>query len=391
MTFRDHSNTMKRIAGYICVILAAMLLSAFHAQRVQAVSVADVESKIQELKNKISELQGTEDSLSKQIKLLDSDIELTSFKIESTQDAIAKLAAEIDQLAGEIDRLEGQMTERSELVLHRIPEAYKRSQSPMFGMVLLSGNVFDAVTRMKYIAKVQEEDAQSLLKLKATQVDFGERKDLRERKKERQEALRAQLEDQKRELAGQKKQKTSLLAETKNSETVYQRLLAQALAEKQAIEAALINGISVGKVKAGDPIALVGNTGYPGCSTGAHLHFEVHRGGTWVNAESFLAPKLLNDEQDGGQATLGTGSWQWPLSGVVTVTQRYGKTPWSWRYAYSGGIHTGIDMVSDSIVIRAPADGNLYSSTEACGGSSVIKIKYIEHGDGVISFFLHVQ
>ena len=43
-----------------------------------------------------------------------------------------------------------------------------------------------------------------------------------------------------------------------------------------------------------------------------------------------------------------------------------------------------------SKVIRAPADGTLYSATQLCG-SNMMNVKYIEHGDGVISFYLHVQ
>ena len=42
------------------------------------------------------------------------------------------------------------------------------------------------------------------------------------------------------------------------------------------------------QIKKGDPIALVGNSGYPGCSTGAHLHFEVLRNGQFVNPMQVL-------------------------------------------------------------------------------------------------------
>ncbi|MEK7165357.1 MAG: hypothetical protein AAB874_00935, partial [Patescibacteria group bacterium] len=78
--------------------------------------------------------------------------------------------------------------------------------------------------------------------------------------------------------------------------------------------------------------------------------------------------------------------------GDVLITQLYGHTPYSYRYKYSGEIHTGFDMYSNSsLVIRAPKDGTLFAAEQNCGGSSVIKIKYIEHDDGVVSFYLHVQ
>jgi len=223
-------------------------------------------------------------------------------------------------------------------------------------------------------------------------MNYNERRDIRESKKIEQESLQRQLEKHTKDLAAQKKQKQALLDQTKNSESVYQRLLAQALAEKQAIDRALVNSIKVGPVKKGDPIALVGNTGFPGCSTGSHLHFEVRSGSSWVDPAIYLGNKTVKDEQNGGDWSVGNGSWGWPLSDTVRLTQHFGKTPWSWRYSYSGGIHTGFDMISTgSEVIRAPADGDLFSSSQACGTSSVIKIKYVDHGSGVISFFLHVQ
>jgi murein DD-endopeptidase MepM/ murein hydrolase activator NlpD len=168
--------------------------------------------------------------------------------------------------------------------------------------------------------------------------------------------------------------------------------LAQALAERQAIETALVDGLKIGPVKAGDPIALMGNSGYPGCSTGAHLHFEIRKNNSWVDPSIYLSNKTVIDDQNGGTWNVGSGNWSWPLSDTVRITQHFGKTPYSWRYAYSGGIHTGFDMVSDNgVVIRAPKDGTLYSSSESCGSSSTIKIKYIDHGDGLVSFYLHVQ
>ena len=254
---------------------------------------SDADKRIEELRQKITELQSQENTLAKQISLLDSNIALTTLKIGNIKDAISKLSTEIDELADEISRIEALLTKRSELVLRRIPETYKRQVTPQFGILFFSQNFSDFLARIKYLSTVQEQDAQLLFQLKATQNHFGERKELREEKRTTQVALQKQLEDENRKLVSQKRDKQILLTETKSSEATYQKLLAQALAEKQALERAIVDAVKVGPVSSGDPIGIVGNTGYPGCSTGAHLHFEIRKNGGWVDPGGYLSNKTV--------------------------------------------------------------------------------------------------
>lgn len=351
-----------------------------------------VEKEIEELKQKIDEAQTKERTLSSEIKSMDAKIQLLTLQVKDTQNKILRLGEEISELTDKIENLELTLSRLSEILLNRIVTSYKVNQVSYFSLLFSSGGLGDVINKAKYIQLVQTNDRKVMTEVQITKVSFSEQKELREEKKRQQEELKKELEVQQTKLNEQKKQKEALLIQTKNNEMTFQRMLQQALAEKQALEAALITGEKIGPVKTGDPIAVVGNTGWPACSTGAHLHFEVRKDNQWVNAGDFLKSRSINDQQNGGNSSIGSGSWEWPLDGDVLVTQHYGKTPYSWRYAYSGGIHTGIDMYSNtSSVIRAPRDGTLYSASQNCGGSSVIKIKYIEHGDGIISFYLHVQ
>jgi len=339
----------------------------------------DVNQRITCYEQNISNLQSSGKTLQNQIAQFDAQIKLTQLKIAQTEEQIGLLSGRIDQLEGSLDSLTKAFSER-------VVETYKmaRVEDPLL-LILSSDNLSQAFGRFTYLKKIQDADRNLLERLTKAQNTYKE-------EKVDQEELQSQLETQTKQLNTQKSAKNALLLQTKNDEKKYQSLLAQAIAEKVAIEKALVSGTKVGPVKAGEPIALVGNSGYPGCSTGKHLHFEIRRDNAWTDPAPFMQNKSMIDEQNGGGNTsIGSGNWQWPIQDTIRLTQRYGHTPYSWRYSYSGGIHTGLDMVSTtSDVIRAPADGTLFKSSESCG-SSIINIVYIEHGSGVISFYLHVQ
>lgn len=337
-----------------------------------------LDQKISCYESNISKLKDSSKTLSSQISQFDAQIQLAALKITQTEEQINLLTGRIDQIEGSLGSLTNAFSERA-------VETYKMARvGDPFVLLISADDLTEAYNRLSYLKKIQEGDRALLAKLQSAHDEYEE-------EKVDQEDLQKQLETQQKQLNTQKLAKKTLLDQTKSDEKKYQLLLSQAIAEKAAIENALVSGTKVGPVKAGDPIALVGNSGYPSCSTGKHLHFEVRRNNAWVDPAPFLQNKTVNDEEKGGTSNVGSGSWQWPLSDTIRMTQHYGHTPWSWRYAYSGGIHTGFDMVSTSSdVIRAPADGNLFKSSEKCG-TSTINIVYIEHGGGVISFYLHVQ
>lgn len=365
---------MKLIFATFYYLLTSILNIEVNAQTCEG----DLNSKITCYEKQISNLQNSGKTLQSQIYQFDSQIKLTTLKISQTEEQISLLSGRIDQLESSLDNL-------SKAFNQRAVETYKmaRVEDP-FILLLTSDNLNQIFERYSYLLKIQDSDRELIDRLNKANDNY-------KIEKVDQEKLQSQLESQQKQLNVQKAAKNALLTQTKNDEKKYQSLLAQALAEKAAIEKALISGTKVGPVKAGDPIALVGNSGYPGCSTGKHLHFEIRKNNQWVDPTSYLQSKQVSDEQIGSTSTIGSGSWPWPIQDTIRLTQHYGHTPYSWRYSYSGGIHTGFDMVSTSSdVIRAPSDGTLFRSTESCG-SSTINIAYIDHGSGIVSLYLHVQ
>ena len=58
--------------------------------------------------------------------------------------------------------------------------------------------------------------------------------------------------------------------------------------------------------------------------------------------------------------------------------------------AYSGGPHTGLDMVSDDLVVKAVKTGTLYKGAIGCGGGVLSYVKVDHQGSNIATYYLHV-
>jgi len=166
---------------------------------------------------------------------MDSQIKLTTLRIAATQTKITTLSDEIDKLENEVVRLESILNDRLALLLKRIPATYKRASTSDFGTILFSKNIFDFITRIKYVTTVQAEDAALVFQVKATQNSYNDSKKIREGKKTDLEAVKAVLNQQNFQLAQQKQEKDALLSATQGNETRYAQLLSAARAQLSAI------------------------------------------------------------------------------------------------------------------------------------------------------------
>jgi septal ring factor EnvC (AmiA/AmiB activator) len=353
---------------FVFIFLAVLLVPVFSAR---ADEVGDKTKEIEELEKKVAELKGQVQTLSGQIAYYDGQIKLNQLKISQTEDLIASIS-------GKIISLEKSLERRADLLEKQIVVTYKHSRQDPVQLFLSNSNFSQVLAKFKYTQVIQQTSRQLMHDTQVVQSNYSDQKTLIEDSKKRLVVQRKNLEDLKTE-------KNNLLTVTKNNEATYQKLLEQARLELQSITNALAAGKKEGPVKKGDPIALMGNSGAPSCSTGAHLHFEVRQNDQWVNAETYL--RGMTDKWG---LNIGSGSWDWPMKGSIEITQRYGKTPYSAIYRYSGGIHTGVDMVSSDKVVYAVADGTLYSYTGKCGSSN-LNIKFIDHGNGIKTLYLHVQ
>ncbi len=386
---------MKKILGIIFLVIGYWLLVI--TPRAVALECGDTipsdEGQLREYidscNTKLSDLSGQKATLAEAISYLNTQISLTTAKIASSVSELAKLEIEIQDLESRIDSLDYSLDDLTKLFVERVRATYMyRSDEPTSTIAQATG-IPDLLRNLEYSKKVRDHDRLILIALEKSRLDYDEQKTQKEEKQKEIEALKRVLDSQKSSLNSQKAAKDSLLTETKNSEREYQRLLSTAQAELVAIQgivAGLGKEVKIKPVSAGERVASIIQGASP-CSTGTHLHFEAAQNGSRRNPFELLQNTSLEwDNADSPQN--GSGSWSWPINSPIRITQGYGHTAYSSRYA--GDIHTGVDMVGGDATVKAVQAGDLYQGSMKCGSGNLIYVR-VEHQDGYDTYYLHVN
>jgi hypothetical protein len=335
-------------------------------------------------------LSGQKQTLASAIDYLNTQIKLTQAKISSTTAQIDKLNIEINDLSGTINSLDLSLDDLTKIFISRVKETYMYRSSYNTDLLAQSIGVTDILKGVQYNKKIRDRDQSILLALEKSRLDASIQKENKESKLKEIALLKSKLDADKSALNAQIASKNTLLANTKNDEKKYSELLAEAQAELMAIQG-IIAGLGVetpaGKVGEGQRVATL-IIGRSPCSSNTHLHYEVARDGSRRNPFELLKNTSLTwDNSDPAQN--GTGSWNWPISDPIRITQGYGHTSYSSIYANS--IHTGVDMVNTANnTVNAVKSGELFQGGMKCG-KGTLKYVRVKQDDGYDSYYLHVN
>lgn len=387
---------IKKHAVSLGIIIISILAFAFNNQNfiyaVDGCPYEDLNKCVVFFQEKVSELNKQGKTLSTQIAVMGNQILLTEARVRATKQEISDLTLDIDTTTKKIVRLEASLNSLTEILIKRIVATYEAGRIQPLEVLLSLNNPSNFFSRLNYLEIAQLHDKRLIYETQATKNDYSNQKAIFENKKKKVESLKNQLEAYTNQLAQEKRDRESLLAITQNSEAIYQNRLQTALAEQKAI--ALIaagggNAVDVGKIKEGD---VVGNMiiGKSACSSGTHLHFEVHKDNNLADPTGFLSNKSLTFENSPDGQFSFNGQWNWPLVDPVLIEQGFGMTYWARIGWYGGGPHTGIDMFSNSsLEAKAVKDGELFRGSIACGGGQLLFAR-VDQSDGIQTFYLHI-
>ena len=298
------------------------------------------EKQIETTGNEAKTLQST-------IKILDINQKKITTEIKKTETNIQKTNLTIQNLGGEIGNIEEKIKSNTAAIAKTLNNIYQNGDKSLIESFLTNKSISDIFDEYESIIKFQEKVKEQSQELLIYKEELSGKKTDTEKEKQTLVSLKSNLNDQNKILDSNKKEKNTLLTETKNKESEYKKILADRQAEKERFEQELFQFESQLK-KAIDP------NSYP---------------------------------------SSGKGILSWPLDNVF-ITQYFGKTTDAKRL-YSSGTHNGVDFrASIGTPIKSALDGivkGFGNTDEQKGCYSYGKWILIEHPNGLSTLYAHLS
>src|SRR3989344_7196248 len=310
-TFKLKGMRLSTIAVVMFLLLAAPVFADETATSTAPDPNAEVQAQIdatnaeiQKLKNEIAALQtnlnlttAQKQTLQTAIKALDLQIQKLQKSVTLTSGQISVKDKEIGNLSGKIRTTEEKISDSRVAVASTLRQLERMDQEYLAVALLGGGTLSRFFDQAITVGSLRGELQNKIQDLGSLRDNLESSKQSDEHKRKELAALKANLNHQKQGVAAAKADQATLLVQTKNKESEYQKLIAKKIAEQEKFEQDLRS-------------------------------FESQLGLS-VTAGSFPAASQ--------------GILEWPLDSV-RITQYFGNTDFSTKnpQIYSGRGHTGM-------------------------------------------------
>ena len=348
---------MKKLFFYLVVISMCMQnTQVFANTAVQSIQeqIANTNSQIQALDREIAQYQSQISQTTQKSNTLANiikELTITRNKLLAEKKQIEKKITNtgfvITALNNDIKEEEGVVRNSQKSLAQMIKDLHRRDQTVLIEQLLSQENMSEASREYNDIISFNAEIKKLIISTQESVVTLESSKEKKEGEKKNLTTLQKNLTQKELAVVLAKKEKDTILKETKNTEAGYKKLLAEREKKRDEFEKALENYES-------------------------QLKF-------------ILNPKSLPKE--------GSGVLSWPLDAVF-VTQLFGKTI-SARRLYTSGSHSGVDFrASVGTPVKSMANGTVAGVGDTdiyCRGASFGKWVFIKYDNGLSSTYGHLS
>lgn len=309
--------------------------------------LAEIEEEIARYEKELQKVGAEKSTLQSAINQLELERKKVQADISYTQNQIGATDLEINKLAIEIDNTIEDVGQNKAAVAETLRRVYESDNDSLIEVLLRHENISEfwvTLEELQTVRGVMGEEVDELLVLKDVLEDKREDS---EEKRDDLVALKRQYSSQNEVLTQNKREKDTLLTQTKNKEANYQVLLAEKRAAKEQFEREL-----------------------------QELQEQL---------QFILDPNSIPGAQHGVIA--------WPVDNVF-ITQYFGNTPFAKSGAYSGSGHNGVDFgVSQGSKVRTSLSGKVRAvgNTDVGGCYSYGKWILVDHYNGLSTLYAHLS
>lgn len=306
-----------------------------------------LEEEIKTYTKQIEVVSGEAKNLQNTIQVLDINQKKIGTEIKKTETNIKKTNLTIEELNSEIDTTESKITSNIEAIAKTLNDVNQQDRRTLIESFLNNKTLAQVFDEYESITQFQEKIRDQSKKLEVYRNELNDKKTTKENEKKKLVSLKGELGDQNKILEINKKEKSTLLTDTKNKEVTYKNILANRQAEKEKFEKELFDFESKLK-RAIDP------SSFP----------------------------------EGKKGIIG-----YPLDNII-VTQAFGKTIDAKRL-YVSGTHNGVDFRAvRGTRVMAVLDGivaGIGNTDEQKSCYSYGKWVLIKHPNGLASLYAHLD
>ena len=314
-------------------------------------------SSIAALEKEIAQYQVQLDATSKQVNSLSNTIaqlDISKKKLEAnlavTQNKIAATNLQITQLNRDIGKKAQNISSDQKIIGSALATVRESDDTSMIEIILNQKSLSEVLASVENLASLQKGVQKKVADLKHTKVILENNVAQTQIKKAELVSLNKSLTGQRAALLATEKEKATLLAQTKNSESAYKKIIADKAAQEAAFEQEILKYEQALKIP--------------------------------VN------PNAL--------PTTGEGVLHWPLDKII-ITQYFGNTDFSTKnpQIYNGKGHTGVDFGAS---IGTPVKAALGGEVVGVGNTDLIPGCYsygkwvmVSHPDGLSTLYAHLS